>query len=108
MKISILTLFPEMFDGVFDHSIIKLAQKKHIVSIDFVNIRDFGIGRHKVVDDTPYGGGAGMILRADVIDKAIQSATSHEPRAKEGSFFWIHKENHSLRKKQGNWQNLIT
>ncbi|MDP2638280.1 MAG: tRNA (guanosine(37)-N1)-methyltransferase TrmD [Candidatus Levybacteria bacterium] len=74
MKISILTLFPEMFRGTFDHSIIKNAQEKNKVQINFVNIRDFGIGRHKVVDDKPYGGGHGMILRVDVLEKAIRNA----------------------------------
>ncbi len=63
-----------MFDGVFDHSIIKLAQKKQVVTIVFVNIRDFGIGRHYVVDDTPYGGGVGMVMRVDVLEKAIAAA----------------------------------
>lgn len=73
MKISILTLFPEMFAGPFDHSIVKRAQGKKLVEIEFVNIRDFGIGKHKLVDDTPYGGGAGMVLRVDVIDTTITS-----------------------------------
>ncbi len=72
MKITILTLFPEMFAGPFDHSIIKRAQEKKLVSIEFCNIRDFGIGKHKLVDDTPYGGGIGMVMRADVIANAIQ------------------------------------
>ena len=71
MKISILTLFPEMFEGPFDYSIINQAQEKKKVDIEFVNIRDFGIGRHRVVDDKPYGGGHGMILRVDVMDAAI-------------------------------------
>ena len=71
MKISILTLFPEMFSGPFDYSIVKNARVKKIVNINFVNIRNFGVGKHKVVDDTPYGGGHGMILRVDVLEKAI-------------------------------------
>lgn len=74
MKISILTLFPEMFDGVFDHSIIKLAKAKKLLSISYTNIRNFGIGKHKIVDDTPYGGGAGIIMRVDVIESAIVSS----------------------------------
>lgn len=73
MRISILTLFPEMFQGPFDYSIIKNAKEKNKVDIDFVNIRDFGIGKHKVVDDKPYGGGHGMILRVDVLEKAISN-----------------------------------
>lgn len=76
MKISILTLFPEMFKGPFDYSIIKNALDKKKVAINYVNIRDFGIGRHKTVDDKPYGGGKGMILRVDVLEKAITKVKS--------------------------------
>jgi tRNA (guanine37-N1)-methyltransferase len=74
MKISILTLFPEMFAGPFEQSIIKRAQLKNIVEIEYINIRDFGEGAHKIVDDTPYGGGIGMILKVDVLHKAIEKA----------------------------------
>lgn len=74
MIISILTLFPEMFVGPFDHSIIKNAIKKKLVKINFINIRDFGIGKHKIVDDKSYGGGRGMIMRVDVLEKAIAQA----------------------------------
>jgi tRNA (guanine37-N1)-methyltransferase len=82
MKISILTLFPEMFAGPFDYSIVKNAKEKNLIDIDFVNIRDFGIGRHKTVDDTPYGGGHGMILRVDVLERAI-TQTRNEKLNKE-------------------------
>ena len=74
MKISILTLFPEMFKGPFSFSIIKNAIGKKIVDINYINIRDFGKGHHKVVDDKSYGGGKGMILRVDVLNKAIAAA----------------------------------
>lgn len=74
MTISILTLFPEMFTGPFDYSIIRNAIKKGLVKINFINIRDFGIGKHKIVDDKPYGGGKGMIMKADVLEKAIAQA----------------------------------
>lgn len=74
MKISILTLFPKMFQGPLDYSIIKNAQESNKVEIEFINIRDFGIEKHKVVDDKPYGGGHGMILRVDVLEKAISKA----------------------------------
>lgn len=74
MKISIITLFPEMFEGPFAHSIVKHAQEKNLVSIEFINIRDFGIGSHKTVDDTPYGGGVGMVMRVDVVHAAIEHA----------------------------------
>lgn len=72
MRISILTLFPEMFAGPLTHSIVKHAQEKKLVAINIVNIRDYGIGRHKIVDDKPYGGGVGMVLKVDVLDQAIQ------------------------------------
>lgn len=74
MKISILTLFPEMFLGPFDYSILKRARQKELISIEYINIRDFGIGKHKLVDDTPYGGGVGMVLRVDVLELALRFA----------------------------------
>lgn len=74
MKISILTLFPEMFAGPFDLSIMKRAQEKGLVEIEFINIRDFGIGKHQIIDDTPYGGGVGMVMKVDVVHKAIEHA----------------------------------
>jgi tRNA (guanine37-N1)-methyltransferase len=74
MKITIVTLFPQMFIGPFDESIIKRAREKKLIEINFINIRDFGIGKHKTVDDTPYGGGNGMVLRVDVLKKAIEKA----------------------------------
>lgn len=73
MKISILTLFPDMFHGPFQASILKKAQEKNLVSISLINIRDFGIGKHKIVDDKPYGGGLGMIMRVDVLCHAIEN-----------------------------------
>ncbi len=76
MKIVIITLFPEMFEGVFGSSILKRAQEKGLVEFEFVNLRDFGIGARKQVDDTPYGGGAGMVLRVDVMAAALESAKS--------------------------------
>jgi tRNA (guanine37-N1)-methyltransferase len=75
MKISIVTLFPEMFEGPFKHSIIKRGIESKLLVINFINIRDFGIGKHKLVDDTPYGGGEGMVLRVDVLEKAIRKAS---------------------------------
>ncbi len=74
MTISVITLFPEMFKGPFDYSIIKRAIDKNLIRIKFVNLRGFGLGKHQTVDDTPYGGGMGMILRADVLLKAIEAS----------------------------------
>lgn len=83
MKFTILTLFPEMFSGPFDQSILKRAQERNLLSIEFKNIRDFGIGKHKVVDDTPYGGGRGMVLRVDVLHAAIEATRDKELQKEE-------------------------
>jgi tRNA (guanine37-N1)-methyltransferase len=74
MKFVVITLFPEMFDGVVNSSILSRAQEKGVVDFEFVNLRDFGVGPRKQVDDTPYGGGAGMVLRVDVVAEALASA----------------------------------
>ena len=71
MKFIILTIFPEAFESYFNISVIKRALAKKLIKIKLVNIRDFGIGVHKSVDDRPYGGGAGMVIRADIMDKAL-------------------------------------
>ncbi|OGK12264.1 tRNA (guanosine(37)-N1)-methyltransferase TrmD [Candidatus Roizmanbacteria bacterium RIFCSPHIGHO2_02_FULL_37_15] len=73
MKISVLTLFPKMISGFFEESIVKRAQEKKLVQIELVNLRDFAIDDYRSVDDRPYGGGAGMIMRIDVIYKALVS-----------------------------------
>lgn len=73
MKITILTLFPEMFTGPLNLSILKHAQEKGVVQIVTKDIREFGVGKHKQVDDTPYGGGIGMVMRVDVLHAAIKS-----------------------------------
>jgi len=72
MKIDILTLFPEMFKGPFDQSIIRRGQDKGLVEISIHNLRDWANDKHKTVDDKPFGGGVGMILKVDVIDKAVE------------------------------------
>lgn len=82
MHITVVTLFPEMFLGVFDISIIKRAQTKKILTLDFLNIRDSAKDRYKTVDGNSYGGGLGMILRVDIVDRAIQKAKSQIPQAK--------------------------
>ena len=72
MKFNILTLFPEMFDSL-NYSILGRAIDKNIININTINIRDFSEDKHKKVDDTPYGGGAGMVIRADVVYNAYCS-----------------------------------
>ncbi len=69
-----LTLFPEMFPGPLAHSLAGKALTEGLWSLDAVNIRDFATDRHSTVDDTPFGGGPGMVMRADVIDAAIDDA----------------------------------
>ena len=66
MKFDVLTLFPEMFEPL-DKSIIGRAERKKLIEINLINIRDFSKDKHKKVDDTPYGGGAGMVMKADVV-----------------------------------------
>ena len=73
MHFDILTLFPEMFTGPLEASILGKAQQSGLVSVDVWNIRDYAFDRHKIVDDTPYGGGAGMVLKADVLVRAIEA-----------------------------------
>lgn len=76
MKISIVTLFPHMIQGFFDESIVKKAQERQLVEIKLVNLREFAIDNYGTVDDRPYGGGAGMILRIDVIWKALKKISN--------------------------------
>ena len=75
MKIDILTLFPEMFEPL-KQSILGRAIENNLIEINLINIRDFSKDKHKKVDDTPYGGGAGMIIRADVVYDAFKSLKS--------------------------------
>lgn len=72
MQIDILTLFPEMFTGPFDHSIIKRAREESLISLNFINIRDFSQNKHNTVDDIPYGGGAGMLMAPQPIFEAAE------------------------------------
>lgn len=81
MRFDILTLFPEVIETYAKTSIIGAAKEKGLIEINAVNLRDFGDGRHKTVDDTPYGGGAGMVLKIEPIAKAIGSIkTRNEKR----------------------------
>ncbi len=76
MHIDILTLFPEMFQGPFSSSILKRAIDRRLVSISLHNIRDYTHDKHHVVDDYPYGGGAGMMLKPEPIFEAVESIKS--------------------------------
>ena len=72
MKFDVLTLFPEMFSSL-EQSIIGRAVENEKISVNLINIRDFSTDKHKKVDDTPYGGGAGMVMMPDVVDRAYNS-----------------------------------
>jgi tRNA (guanine37-N1)-methyltransferase len=76
MQIDILTLFPEMFVGPFDYSIIKRAKQKNIVKINLINIRDYATGKHRRVDDYQYGGGSGMVMMVEPLSKCIEDLKS--------------------------------
>lgn len=80
MKIDILTLFPEFFISPLQESILKRAQEKEICEINTINIRDYAEDKHKKVDDYPYGGGSGMLMKADIISRAINACKNENTR----------------------------
>lgn len=80
MKITFLTLFPEIFPAFLNFSILKRAKEKGLVEFEVVNLREFGLGVHKNVDDRPYGGGAGMVLKADVLSSALSKIKTRNTR----------------------------
>lgn len=81
-KFQVITLFPDMFTGVFENSMMWKAQKDDIVELSTIDLRDFGIGPRKQVDDTPYGGGDGMLLRIEPLWDAVMAAKRNDPAAK--------------------------
>lgn len=85
-KVNILTLFPDMFD-LINHSIIKRAIENKILNLNIINIRDFATDNYKTVDDAPYGGGAGQILKADIVGSAIDSV--YNKASPKGSIIYL-------------------
>ena len=81
-KFQVITLFPEMTTGVFNNSMMWKAQKDGIVELTTVNLREFGLGPRRQVDDTPYGGGDGMLLMIEPLWKAVEFAKSQDETAK--------------------------
>jgi len=79
MKFDILTLFPGMFSGPFDESIIRRARDKQLIDIDIHNIRDWATDRHQTTDDAPYGGGAGMVMKVEPLTSCIESVKKLRP-----------------------------
>ncbi len=81
-KLQVITLFPEMFTGVFENSMMWKAQKDEIVQLSTINLREFGLGPRRTVDDTPYGGGDGMLLKPEPLFAAVEKAKENDPTAK--------------------------
>ncbi len=81
-KFQVITLFPDMFSGVFGSSMLWKAQKDEHVELSTVDLRQFGLGQRKTVDDTPYGGGDGMLLRPEPLFAAVEHAKQNDPDAK--------------------------
>ena len=78
-RASVLTLFPGMFPGPLGQSLAGRAMETGVWSLSVTNIRDFAQDRHRTVDDTPFGGGAGMVLRPDIVDAAVASVVDDRP-----------------------------
>ncbi|MGE0753870.1 MAG: tRNA (guanosine(37)-N1)-methyltransferase TrmD [Alphaproteobacteria bacterium] len=81
MKTIVLTLYPDMFPGTLGQSLAGKALENSLWSMDVINIRDFATDKHRTVDDTPYGGGAGMVLKPDIVHAAIEAAKAKLPGA---------------------------
>ena len=81
-KLQVITLFPEMFDGVLNSSMMWKAQQQHAAEFALINLRDYGVGPRQQVDDTPYGGGDGMLLKPEPLFAAVEAAKKADPTAK--------------------------
>ncbi|MDP3016952.1 MAG: tRNA (guanosine(37)-N1)-methyltransferase TrmD [Deltaproteobacteria bacterium] len=79
MRFDILTLFPEMFSSPFQESIMAKAIEKGLIEVRTINIRDFALDKHRIVDDAPYGGGQGMVMKVEPIARAIEQVKSEDP-----------------------------
>jgi tRNA (guanine37-N1)-methyltransferase len=82
MQFNIITIFPDIFNSYFNESIIKRAQKNNLIKIGIHNLRDWTTDKHKTVDDTPYGGGAGMVMKTDILYQAIKSVARIKKKTK--------------------------
>jgi tRNA (guanine37-N1)-methyltransferase len=81
VKAQVISLFPEMFPPVLETSMLFKAKDKGIVEYSYINLRDFGLGKRKTVDDTPYGGGDGMLLKPEPLFAAVEYAKKQDPKA---------------------------
>src|SRR5512138_157640 len=82
MKFQILTLFPAMFQGPLTESILRRGVESGTISVDLHNIRDFALDRHRTVDDAPYGGGAGMVMKVEPLAACIEAVKAEAPQAR--------------------------
>ncbi len=82
MQFDIITIFPHIFDAYFSESIIARAQKEKLIQIKVHNLRDYSQDKHKRIDDTPYGGGAGMVMKIEPLYRAIKAIKNQKPKAK--------------------------
>ena len=80
MRFTILSLFPEILEGFFNSSIMSRAVNKNLIEYNFINIRDYAFDKHKNCDDTPYGGGAGMVMKAEPLANALDSVNASKLR----------------------------
>jgi tRNA (guanine37-N1)-methyltransferase len=108
MRLTVLTLFPEIFDSILSTSLTKKAIDNKLLEVDLVNYREFAEGRHRVVDDTPYGGGAGMVIKVEPVARAIDAVRQQDPRAyvillsPQGQIF-----SHSIAKEYSRLEHLV-
>lgn len=95
MQFDVLTLFPEMFD-ILDESIIGRAKEKGLINVNLINIRDFSKNKHKKVDDTPYGGGAGMVIQPDVVYDAYKFAIQNTEKSEKTRVIYMSPQGKKL------------
>jgi len=103
MKFDIITIFPHIFDSYLNESILKRAQKKKLISIKAHNLRDFTKDKHKTVDDKPYGGGAGMVMMAEPIIKAVDKIKNKKKNSKTKTVLFSAKGKPFNQKLAYNW-----
>ena len=99
MKFDVLTLFPEMFT-ILNESIIGKAKEKGLINVNLINIRDFSKNKHKKVDDTPYGGGAGMVIQPDVVYDAYKSVIENTEKSEKTRVIYMSPQGKKLDQKK--------
>lgn len=95
MQFDVLTLFPEMFD-ILNESIIGRAKEKRLINVNLINIRDFSKNKHKKVDDTPYGGGAGMVIQPDVVYDAYKTVVKNNEKSEKTKVIYMSPQGEKL------------